>query len=318
MRTQDRRIQDRRIQHDAIFYDDDFDFVSAAIPFIREGVEAGEVVMINTLTNPVTPLLRAMFADEEQVVIADRPVYSTPAAALEGYRRIMEKGLAEGARGYRAMGYIDFDSSHLPWQEWLRYEAAVNRVFADFPFRTICPYDVSLLPTTITDPIMRAHSGLITSEGRRANDQYVDPEDLVRREGLVTPPLPLQANPPRMVIEPSRDLMELRMEIYAATMFADIPRVQVDDFVKAVGEVVANAHKHGADPVQLRLWAADSGLVCTVTDQGPGIADPLAGYARPGSPSEGGLGLWAARQLCDVLDYQHGPDGFTVRVATLL
>ncbi|HEY0776026.1 MAG TPA: ATP-binding protein, partial [Nocardioidaceae bacterium] len=155
-------------------------------------------------------------------------------------------------------------------------------------------------------------------EGRRANDQYVDPEDLVTREGLVTPPLPLQANPPRMVIEPSRDLMELRMEIYAATMFADIPRVQVDDFVKAVGEVVANAHKHGADPVQLRLWAADSGLVCTVTDQGPGIADPLAGYARPGSPSEGGLGLWAARQLCDVLDYQHGPDGFTVRVATLL
>lgn len=311
------RTQDRRIRHDAILYDDDFDFVSAAIPFVREGIEAGEVIMINTVTNPVTPLLRAMFADEEQVVIADRTVYNTPAAALDGYRRIMEKGLAEGAAGYRAMGYIDFELSHLPWQEWLRYEAAVNRVFADFPFRTICPYDVSQLPTTITDPILRAHTGLVTPDGWVANTDYVNPEELVAREELRTPPLPIQAGVPRMAIEPSRDLMELRMELYAATMFTSVPRVRVDDFVKAVAEVVANAHKYGADPVRLRLWASDTDLVCTVTDQGTGIADPLAGYARPRSPSEGGLGLWAARQLCDILDYGLGSDGFTVRVATL-
>ncbi|HEU4514338.1 MAG TPA: sensor histidine kinase [Nocardioidaceae bacterium] len=311
------RTQDRKVQHDVILYDDDFDLVSAAIPFVRDGIEAGEVVMINTLTNPVTPLLRAMFADEEQVVIADHPVYSTPAAALDGYRRIMEKGLAEGAAGYRAMGYIDFDSSHLPWQEWLRYEAAVNRVFADFPFRTLCPYDVSLVPTTITDPVMRAHTGLVTPEGWVANQHYVDPEELVTREELRTPPLPIQSGTPRMVLQPSRDLMELRMELYAATMFTGLPRVKVDDFVKAVGEVVTNAHKHGADPVRLRLWAADATLACTVTDQGEGITDPLAGYARPRNPSDGGLGLWAARQLVDVLDYEHGPDGFTVRVALL-
>jgi anti-sigma regulatory factor (Ser/Thr protein kinase) len=65
--------------------------------------------------------------------------------------------------------------------------------------------------------------------------------------------------------------------------------------------------------VVLRLWAADATVVCTVTDQGPGIADPLAGYARPRHPSEG-LGLWATRQLVDVLDYEQAHDGFTVRL----
>jgi anti-sigma regulatory factor (Ser/Thr protein kinase) len=304
----------RHLQHDAIFYDDESAFAAAAASFVREGVERGEVVMVNTGVNPVTSLLRAMFASEEQVRFAEKPVYSTPAAALDGYRRTMERGLATGAVGYRAMGFIDFDSTPLPWQEWLRYEAAVNRVFADFPFQTLCPYDTSRVTDEIAEAIKRAHTGLVEPDGWRANDGYLAPERLVVQDGLVTPPHPLQETAPRMVLQPDDDLMDLRMEVYAATMFTALPSRTVDDLVAAVGEVVANAHKHGSPPVTLKLWAADAAIVCTVTDRGPGIDDPLVGYARPRDPSEG-LGLWAARQLCDVLDYQRGPEGFTVRVA---
>lgn len=309
------RTQERRIHHDAVFYDDEFDFVTAALSFVRGGVDAGELVLVNTGTNPVTPLLRALFADEEQVVIADRPVYETPAAALDGYQRTLEKGLADGVRGYRVIGHIDFDGARLPWQEWLRYEAAVNRVLADYPLRTMCPYDTSTTPPAVTDAIRLAHEGLYTPAGRQPNPEYVEPAELVTRQELLTPPHPLEATPPRMVLSPPRDEAELRMELYAATMFTGLPRLTVDDFVKAVTEVVGNAFKHGMDPVRLKLWASADALVCTVTDQGAGIADPLAGYAHPRRPSEG-LGLWAARQLCDVLDYRHTADGFTVRVVT--
>lgn len=310
------RTDERSLSHDAIFYEDEFDFASTAAAFVQDGIESGDVVMINTSRHPVTPLLRAMFDGEEQVVIADRAVYRTPAAALDGYRRTMERGLADGATGYRAIGWIDFDTTHLPWQEWVRYEAAVNRVFADFPFRTICPYDVTKVDPERTDPIMRSHTGIYTPDGDwRPNPDYVDPGVLVSRDEVSTPPHPLQGTPPRMVLEPGADLMETRLEIYAATMFSALPRVKVDDFVKAVSEAVTNAHQHGREPVELRLWADDSALVCTVTDHGPGIADPLAGYARPRKPAEG-LGLWAARQLVDVLDYRHTDAGFTVRLVT--
>lgn len=310
------RSEERSISHDAIFYDDEFDFASVAASFIHDGIEAGEVVMVNTARHPVTPLLRAMFDGEEQVVIADRATYSTPAVALDGFRRTMERGLASGVTGYRAIGWIDFDTTYLPWQEWVRYEAAVNRVFADFPFRTVCPYDATKVAPDVADPILRTHTGLYTADGEwRPNPDYVDPEVLVMQDGVFTPPHPLQSTQPHMVLEPSLDLMEIRMEIYAATMFTGLPRVKVDDFVKAVSEVVTNAHKHGGEPVRLALWASESALVCTVTDQGAGLADPLAGYARPRKPSEG-LGLWAARQLVDVLDYRPADDGFTVRLVT--
>ena len=305
----------RHLQHDAIFYDDECTFATAAVSFVREGAERGEVVMVNTGTNPVTTLLRAMFDGDDQVVFSERPVYSTPAAALDGYRRTMERGLATGAVGYRAMGFIDFEGTNLPWQEWLRYEAAVNRVFADFPFQTLCPYDTTQVSREIADAISRTHTGLVDIAGWRVNEDYTPPERLMVQDGLVTPRHPLQETTPRMVLQPDDDLMELRMEVYAATMFTALPSRKVDDLVAAVGEVVSNAHTHGRAPVTLKLWAADAAIVCTVTDHGPGIDDPLVGYARPRDPSEG-LGLWAARQLCDLLDFERGPDGFTVRVAT--
>ncbi len=307
----------RQLRHDAIFYDDECAFASAAVSFVREGLARDEIVMVNTGSNPVTSLLRALFDGEEQVAFADRALYTTPANALDGYRRTMERGLAAGARGYRAMGFIDFENSPLPWQEWLRYEASVNHVFADFPFQTLCPYDTSALPHEITDAIMRAHTGLVDGAGWHLNGNYVDPDKLILADGLVTPPHPLQETPPRMVLEPGTDLMELRLEVYSATMFTDLSPRKVDDFVAAVGQVVENAHQHGRPPVHLRLWAADAAVVCTVTDQGPGIEDPLVGYARPKDPVEG-LGLWAVRQLCDVFDYQRDEHGFTVRLASYL
>ncbi|MFZ5846610.1 MAG: anti-sigma factor RsbA family regulatory protein [Actinomycetota bacterium] len=304
----------RTIQHDGIFYDDEDILVSAALAFVREGIAADEVVMVNTGSHFVTPLLRAVFAGDEQVVFAERPHYSNPAAALDSYRRVMEKGLREGVRGYRAMGFIDFADSILPWQEWVRYEAAVNEVFADLPFRTLCPYDTSRLPSVIIEPMKRARSGLVAGDGRHDNPDYVPPAALMGRDELRTPPLAVQGSAPRMVLEPGEELMELRMEVYAATMFTDLPRRKVDDFVAAVGQVVANAHEHGKPPVRLRLWAADTQVVCTVTDQGHGIDDPLLGWARPRRPEQG-IGLWASRQLVDVLDYDLADDGFTVRVA---
>lgn len=305
----------RLLQHDAIFYDDESVFAPAAVSFVRQGIERDEVVMVNTGANPITALLRAVFSGEEQVTFAEGQLYTTPAAALDGYRRTMERGLASGATGFRAMGFIDFPNSKLPWQEWLRYEAAVNRVLRDFPFRTLCPYDTSTMPAERIDGIMRAHTGLVDADGRHENGDYIEPEKLVVADGLLTPPLQIQASSPRMMLEAGDDLMELRLEIYAATMFTSLSRLQIDDFVKAVGEAVANAHKHGVGPVQLRLWASDDTVVCTVTDGGQGVDDPLVGYARPRHPSEG-LGLWAIRQLVDICDYEHGPDGFTVRLAS--
>lgn len=299
--------------HDAVFYSDEEELVATAVRFVRDGVARGEVVLVNTGDHPVTPLLGAMFAGEKQVVVADRSPYQTPAGALDNYRRTMDRGLAAGARGFRAMGHIDLAAGSLPWQEWLRYEAAVNRVFAGYPLRTLCPYDTRSLSGPVATAMRRAHPGLVDRAGWRPNPEYVEPERLVREPGLRPPPHPLELGPPRMVLDAHEDLDDLRMEVHAATLFTDLPRRRVDEFASAVVEVTDNALTHGRPPVDLRLWASSVAVVCTVTDRGPGIADPLRGYARPRNPAEG-LGMWAVRHLCDVVDYGPTEAGFTVRL----
>ena len=64
--------------------------------------------------------------------------------------------------------------------------------------------------------------------------------------------------------------------------------------------------------MRLRLWTDVDTVLCTVTDQGPGIDDAFVGYARPSS-TEASLGLWAARHG-DVLDFDRTRDGFEVRL----
>lgn len=305
------------LRHDAIFYDDEAFLRSAATAFVRDGVERGEVVLVNTGPHPVTSHLRGLFADADRVVFNEVHVYDTPATALDGYRRTMDAGLAAGVTGYRAIGHIDFGTSHLPWQEWLRYEAAVNRAFAGYPFHTLCPYDTAAVGAEVVAAMRRAHAGFVEPGGWTANEGYVDPAELVVAEGMRTPRHPLQDTAPRIVLEPASDLEGLRLEVHAATLFTDLPRRKLDDFVSAVVEVARNARTHGSPPVELRLWAEGEGVLCTVTDSGPGITDPLAGYTRPTEVTQG-LGLWAARQLSDVLDFELGEHGFSVRVASFL
>jgi len=303
------------LRHDGIFYDDEATFGTAAVSFVREGIERDEIVMVNTGSNAVTSLLRALFADDVQVVFAEHQVYTAPTAVIDGYRRTMDRGLAAGASGFRAMGFIDFESSNLPWQEWLRYEAAVNEVFAPYPLTSLCPYDTTTVPHEIVEAIARTHTGLVDARGRHTNPGYTGPAELVAEEGLRTPALPIQARAPRMVLQPGRETDDLRVELYSATMSSHLPRLRVDDFVSAMSELVRNAHRHGAEPVTLKVWASDTTLVGTVTDHGPGLEDPLVGYARPTDPAQG-LGLWGARQLVDVLDFERDGTGFTVRAAS--
>ena len=114
-------------------------------------------MLVNSGSNP-SPRPSPPYGDEKRVVFAESPVYGRPVSVIDAYKRIMDRGLAAGVPGYRAMGFIDFDNVDLPWQEWLLYEAAVNRVFADYPFRTLCPYDTTEVEPGILEAIRCTHT----------------------------------------------------------------------------------------------------------------------------------------------------------------
>ena len=90
--------------------------------------------------------------------------------------------------------------------------------------------------------------------------------------------------------------------------------------LRADALLVGYADTPGAPPVDLRLWTSPEKVVCSISDRGPGIEDPFAGYgpAHGEDLSRGGMGLWLARQLCDHVDIVRRDGVLTVRLVTRL
>lgn len=86
------------------------------------------------------------------------------------------------------------------------------------------------------------------------------------------------------------------------------------DLTLAVDEVVTNAIEHGAGVAQQRIWREDDALVFEISDQGAGIDDLGSALAAPELDAPRGRGLWLARQLCDRVAIDPGPNGCTVRL----
>jgi anti-sigma regulatory factor (Ser/Thr protein kinase) len=90
---------------------------------------------------------------------------------------------------------------------------------------------------------------------------------------------------------------------------------RVEDLVLVAHELSSNVIRHGGGHGRLRMWRADSGIVCQVSDDGPGLADAeTRGAALPPAQIPGGRGLWIARRLA-VLRIETGPAGTTITAA---
>ena len=83
-------------------------------------------------------------------------------------------------------------------------------------------------------------------------------------------------------------------------------------FVVAINEITTNAVRHGGGRGWLRLWRDDKRLRCRISDRGPGIPPDQDGGVRPSPYTLGGRGLWLARQGCETVILDSGPQGAVV------
>ncbi|MEA2452485.1 MAG: serine/threonine-protein kinase RsbW [Actinomycetota bacterium] len=110
------------------------------------------------------------------------------------------------------------------------------------------------------------------------------------------------------------------MRSFVADFFvkAEIPEHVVDEVLMAVGEVVANACRHGRrttgpGQVAIRCEVHDHQLSVTVTDDGPGFDVERARQPQiPDVLSQGGRGFFLMRQLMDRVDVASSGRGTTV------
>ena len=314
--------------HRALIGASDDELIDGTLAFVGAGLDVGEPVVI-ACTDPTAELLQKALADRPHVVWADwGDVYGNgPAAAITAVRRLGERHRTASAAIVRVVLEPFAGPDRDSWREWQRYDAVLDHQLdeAEFlgeqPLLVMCLCDRRRVPEPLVDAARATHPFLQVDSQDEPNPDHVPADRYLTT--LPVPAEPLEATEPLVGVNSVRDLRALRRDLASRAADASLPagsEPALEDFLLAVDEMTTNALRHGRPPVDLRLWADENRLVCTITDRGAGLQDPFIGYgpAHGDDLSLGGMGLWLARQLCDHVDITVADDGVRVRLTTAL
>jgi anti-sigma regulatory factor (Ser/Thr protein kinase) len=295
-----------KLRHHAFVYESDDEYVARSVPFLQDGLDAGEGCVVANTRHGIAIVRDALGADADRVTFFDvSATYTRPAHAVATYYRAFLEQL-RAAPSVRAVA--DFQCGPTPddWRQWAGYEAVTNLAYAHLPVWVVCSYDANGLPDPLLDSMWHTHSEVL-DDGWRPSERFEDPRALMRRLTPEPEPLPLLRSYPG-----GADLERFREDLARELATENVPEAKALGMLVAGTEIAANAVRHGGGIAEVRVGRADGRFVCEVIDRGPGFDDPVAGYL---APREGtGSGLWIARQLTWRVECFRSPQGFTVRL----
>lgn len=301
-----------RFRHEALFYANEQEFVEGTLPFIREGVAAGEAVMVAVAASKARLLSSALDGAASAVTFVDMErLGRNPARIIPAWHAFVRRHISDDKAGRGIGEPIWPGRSPDELLECDHHESLLNLAFDGGPaWRLRCPYDTARLDAAVVEAARRNHP-LVAQRGACGHsDAYVAPH---RRPGPFHGPL--SAAP-----EWSAALTFQRDELAAVRDFVaeQAERVRLDpprtaDLMLAVNELATNSLRHAGGRGVVRAWADDRALVCEVCDDGR-ITYPLAGRIRPAHDQPGGRGLWLVNHLCDLVQIRSRPGENIVRV----
>ncbi|MFB9235874.1 anti-sigma factor RsbA family regulatory protein [Plantactinospora siamensis] len=294
--------------HAALCYDSDPDLLAVVLPFLLDGMAAGEPVVV-ALRDRTAALVRAALPADGPVSYLDP--YSRPTAVIRSYREMLAGHVAAGAAQVRVVGEMPASAFGATWDWWARYEAATNHAYDEFPLWSLCAFDTRVTPAAVLDDVARTHPWTALPGGRHTpNGTYTEPAAFLAEDRPMLLDPAQRTGPAVELADPTP------AQARAALRRVDpgLPADDVDDLIVAVSEVVTNALRHGRPPVLSRVWTTPDRIVVTVSDGGTGPRDLFVGLLPTRGPGAGGLGLWITHQSCSHVTQQRGPDDYTLRL----
>lgn len=302
----------RAFAHEALLYAGTDEFVDATASFIREGVEAGEPVLVVVGAEKIARLREELNGHSDAVLFADMAdVGANPARIIPAWQRFIADHL-RADRPVRGIGEpIWAGRGRDELVECQRHEWLLNLAFADAPaWRLLCPYDTTTLDDRVIAEALRSHPIVVRNGKRAISDQYTGLRGPSRPFDL---PLP---DPPVETLELAfggANLGGSRQFVSRHGVEAGLSPARACDLVLAVNEVLTNSIRYGGGGGTLRIWQEDDRLVCEIEDRGR-LSDPLADRRRPDPQQPNGRGLWMANQLCDLVQLRSPAHGTIVRL----
>jgi anti-sigma regulatory factor (Ser/Thr protein kinase) len=303
-------------RHEAFFWDGDDQFIAGTVPFIREGLEAGEPVMV-AVTGPRIEVLReALAEDAAKVRFVDMArLGANPARIIPAWRLFTDE---HPGRPVRGIGEPIWRGRRLEeLAECQMHEALLNlAVDTETPLWLMCPYDTGTLPADVVAEAHRSHPVVLDVETHRGSTTYGGVHYIGKMFKAKLPPTHVHVVVSHRTFGDD-DFATVRADVRAHASSAGLSAEQTDDLVLGVHEVAVNSVRHGRGTSELRIWEEHHALVCEVRGTGR-IANPMDGRLPTASEDEPGHCLWMAHQLCDLVQVRSGKTGTTVRIHTWL
>jgi anti-sigma regulatory factor (Ser/Thr protein kinase) len=299
--------------HEVFPYHDDVEYVSVLGGFVRDGLAAGEPVLV-VLPDDRLSLLRTVLPDDDvNIQYADMSAVGDNPGLIIGVWRDFLDGCEGPARGIGEPVFAGRDPDQI--EECRRHERLLDIAFAGRPFRLLCPYDAATLDGDVVDDALAAHPVVLQAGGRTASPTFQVDEHM---DDLFQGSLPL---PPATRTEMEFGRQELAMVRRFVGDQANRAGLHGDataDIVLAADEIATNYVVHGKSRGTVRCWGDGYWFVCEINGSGT-IRDPFAGRIRPLPDQPGGRGLWLANQLCDLVQIRNtGDDSSVIRMRVRL
>ncbi|HEX6345953.1 MEDS domain-containing protein [Umezawaea sp.] len=302
-------------RHDASVYSDDDEFLAMAVPFVSEGVELGEPVLVTTTPANITLLRGALgkaadsFDHAETAYFGRRP----PERATEFFRYWQRKGASGVGRNVRVLAEpLWAGRTESDVRAWRRMESGLNVVLSCTNVWMICPYDTRVVDAEGVAHALKTHPADVRGTESVPSPDYVDPVEYAHACDSV----PLPERPPDAAVLPLRgDLNGLRRFVVGRAVELGLDEDRAAMLTVAVGETLAFLRDDG----HVAVWSCDGAVVCELSGAGAASLDPFAGFRPPEvcAPAELGEGLWITRQICEAVDVRvdHGVTVFRLRMA---
>ncbi|GAB2587399.1 anti-sigma factor RsbA family regulatory protein [Microlunatus antarcticus] len=297
-------------RHEAFLWRGRAEYVSHLVPFVLEGLDAGETVLIG-----VTPEHARWIGDElgsraTEVQLVDlSQLARNPARVIPALLELLDAYCAPGLPA-RGIGEPDWPGrGPEEVREAQLTEALLNlAVDPDLPFWLVCPYDVEHVDPALLDDAGRSHPVLATTTSYVGSGTYRGRD---HARALFGAELADLGEPGFDLRVTSRALDLAAEQVTLRATAGDLYSDQVLLLNDVVRGLVAESVRRAEGEARLRWWDAPDEVVCEVSDRSV-VDDLLIGRRPPVGPRHDPV--WLAHQVCDLVEVRSNDLGTTVRL----
>ncbi|MFI9205978.1 anti-sigma factor RsbA family regulatory protein [Streptomyces sp. NPDC053048] len=289
--------------HHACLYGSDAEFLATAVPFVRDGLAAGEPVLAATTPANIELLQRALGERAHALDTAETAYFGRrPVERVTAFLRYHDRRARPGRRTRMIAEPVWGGKSARQVAEWKRMESGLNVLLAALPVWMICPYDTRTVPADVARAACATHPARL--DGRRLIPcaGYADPGAYAAEVAPPRSPAP----PGAARTGPTARRAAVRRFARERAVAAGLSGERLALAVLAVCEAAGYLLAGGGTRVALRAWeepgAVAYELLCT-RDGGRALAVPaFVGFHPPGPAAHPEDGLWLARTLSESLE----------------